>query len=183
MAELAVPSLEAGPFRLRPFELEDLDVVREAAQDQYIPLITTVPVPFTEDAGRDFIERQWSRATAGIGYSFAVADADTGRAVGQIGLWLEDIESGRASIGYWIAASGRGRGAAGHAVAAVVLWAFRELVIPRLELYVEPWNDASIRTAERAGFRREGLLRSWQSIDGSRKDLYMYSMLPDDLVS
>jgi ribosomal-protein-alanine N-acetyltransferase len=183
MAQLAVPTLEAGRFRLRPFELEDLDVVREAAHDRYIPLITTVPVPFTEAAGRDFIERQWGRGKAGIGYSFAIADGDSDRAVGQIGLWLKDIESGRASIGYWIVASARGRGAAGQAVAAVVLWAFRQLVIPRLELYVEPWNNASIRAAERAGFRREGLLRSWQSIDGSRRDLYMYSMLPDDLGS
>jgi ribosomal-protein-alanine N-acetyltransferase len=44
---LALPTLPAGPFRLRPFSLADLDLVREAAQDPHIPLITTVPASFT----------------------------------------------------------------------------------------------------------------------------------------
>ena len=46
---------------------------------------------------------------------------------------------------------------------------------------MEPWNEASIRTAERAGFRREGLLRSWQEVGAERKDMLMYSLLPSDL--
>lgn len=36
--------------------------------------------------------------------------------------------------------------------------------VHRLELYVEPWNEGSWRTAERAGYTREGLLRSWQQV-------------------
>ena len=86
-----VPVLAAGPFRLRPFVLADLSAVREAAQDPYIPLITTVPAPFTETEGRRFIERQWDRARRGSGYSFAITDSTNGRAIGQIGLWLDDI--------------------------------------------------------------------------------------------
>ena len=35
---LVVPILEAGPFRLRPFVLGDLDVIREASTD---PLLMT----------------------------------------------------------------------------------------------------------------------------------------------
>ncbi|MDV6278537.1 hypothetical protein R3Q06_34625 [Rhodococcus erythropolis] len=30
-----------------------------------------------------------------------------------------------------------------------------------------------MRSAERAGFTREGLLRSWQEVDGERKDMYV----------
>jgi [ribosomal protein S5]-alanine N-acetyltransferase len=178
--QLIVPVLPAGPFRLRPFRLTDVDLVRETANDPYIPLITTVPTAFTEDEGRRFIERQWSRAQQGSGYSFAIADATTDRAVGQVGLWVRDIGQGRAEVGYWVTASARGRGAAGHAVAAVARWALGELRIPRLELYVEPWNHASIRVAEKTGFQREGLLRSWQTIGNDRKDMVMYSRLPTD---
>jgi RimJ/RimL family protein N-acetyltransferase len=178
--ELIVPVLAAGPFRLRPFRLADLDLVRAAAGDPYIPLITTIPAVFTEDEGRRFIERQWSRAQQGYGYSFAIADAATDRALGQAGLWLQNIGQGRAEVGYWVIAAARGRGAAGRAVAAITGWALGELRIPRLELYVEPWNQASIRTAEKAGFRREGLLRSWQAVAGERKDMLMYSLLPGD---
>ena len=56
----------------------------------------------------------------------------------------------------------------------LTFWALGVLGIPRLELYVEPRNEASIRTAERAGFRQEGLLRSWQEVGGERKDMLMY---------
>ncbi len=176
-----VPALAAGPFRLRPFVLADLHLVREAAQDPYIPLITTVPAPFTDTEGRRFIERQWDRARRGSGYSFAIADAATGRAVGNIGLWLHDIGAGRASVGYWVAPPARGRGASGHALRTLTFWALGVLGIARLELQVEPWNEASIRVAERARFQREGLLRSWQEVGGERKDMLMYSLLPGDL--
>jgi RimJ/RimL family protein N-acetyltransferase len=178
---LVVPALAAGPFRLRPFVLADLDVVHEAARDPYIPLITTVPAEFTEAGGRRFIERQWDSARRGSGYSFAITDAATGRAVGSIGLSLHDIGAGRASISYWVAAPARGRGAAGHALRTLTFWALGVLGVPRLELYVEPWNEAAIRAAERAGFRQEGLLRSWQEVGGERKDMLMYSLLRSDL--
>ncbi|MFH8380338.1 hypothetical protein ACH4E7_05295 [Kitasatospora sp. NPDC018058] len=46
---LIVPTLSAGPFRLRPWHLTDLAAVREAFVGPYIPLGTTVPA----GAGRD----------------------------------------------------------------------------------------------------------------------------------
>jgi len=179
-APLFVPRLDAGPFVLRPFALDDLDVVREASADPRIPLITSVPAVFTADDGRRFIERQWSRAERGTGYSFAIADGVTGRAVGQAGLWLKDIAAGRASVGYWVAGSARGRRATAHAVRALARWAHDELRIARIELHVEPWNAGSIRTAELAGFRREGLMRGWQEIGGERRDLLLYARLAGD---
>lgn len=179
-APLSVPRLGAGPFMLRPFTLDDLDVVREASADPHIPLITTVPAVFTAAAGRGYIERQWSRAERGTGYSFAVADAAAGRAVGQAGLWLKDAAAGRATVGYWVAGSARGRRAAACAVRALVRFAHGELRIARVELHVEAWNAASIRTAELAGFRREGLLRGWEEIAGERRDLLVYGRLAGD---
>ncbi|MEU2060948.1 GNAT family protein [Streptomyces sp. NPDC013455] len=177
---LHVPELAAaGGFTLRSWRLSDLPLVREASEDEYIPLITTVPSPYSEPAGVAFIERQWSRATTRAGYTFVVECED--RPVGQVGLWLRDLEQGRASLGYWVVKSARGQGAAAAAVDAVTRWALRELRIPRLELWVEPWNTASVRTAERAGFRREGLLRSWQQVGDERRDMFMYSLVRDQV--
>lgn len=52
-----------------------------------------------------------------------------------------------------------------------------------MELYVEPWNEGSWRAAERIGYAREGLLRSWQRVGDERRDMYMYSLLPEDLAA
>ncbi|MBC9714736.1 GNAT family N-acetyltransferase [Streptomyces sp. TRM66268-LWL] len=177
---LDVPELAAGGgFTLRPWRLADLPLVREASEDDHIPLITTVPSPYSEPAGIAFIERQWSRATTRAGYTFVIVTSD-GRPVGQVGLWLKDLDEGRASLGYWVVKSARGQGAAAAAVDAVVGWALRDLRIPRLELWVEPWNTASVRTAERSGFQREGLLRGWQQVGNERRDMFMYARLNDE---
>jgi RimJ/RimL family protein N-acetyltransferase len=55
--------------------------------------------------------------------------------------------------------------------------------VVRLELYVEPWNVGSIRTAERAGFVREGLLRKAERVGVERRDMFVYGRLRDDLWS
>ncbi|MER5427603.1 GNAT family N-acetyltransferase [Streptomyces sp. NPDC002588] len=177
---LDVPDLAAGGYTLRPWRLSDLDLVREASEDAYIPLITTVPSSWSEAEGVAFVERQWARATTRAGYTFVIVSPG-GRPVGQVGLWLRNLRQGRASLGYWVVESARGRGAAVASVRAVVDWALRELRIPRLELWVEPWNTASVRTAERAGFQLEGLLRGWQQVGDERRDMFMYALLNGEL--
>ncbi|MFD8421082.1 GNAT family N-acetyltransferase [Streptomyces sp. NPDC059466] len=178
---LDVPELAAGDgFVLRPWRLSDLDLVREVSEDDYIPLITTVPCPYSEAEGVAFVERQWGRAAGGSGFPFVIARRSDGRPVGNVGLWLRDLGQGRASLGYWIAKSARGQGAAAAALRAVTVWALQDQRIARLELHVEPWNTASIRTAERVGFRREGLLRSWQQVGEERRDMFMYAMVDGD---
>jgi len=177
---LEVPELRAGPYRLRAWQVKDLTLVREASSDSHIPMITTVPSNYTDQEGRLFLQRQWDRAVSGEGYSFVIAEAEGDRGIGAIGLWLRNIDLGRASVGYWVAPSARGRQVARHALCAVRDWAFATLHIPRLELYVEPWNTASIRTAEAAGFRREGLLRSWETVGHERRDMLIFSSIEGD---
>jgi len=175
---LRVPELSAPPVVLRPYAVSDLALVRQAATDPHIPSISSVPRTYTDDSGRAFIERQHARDAEGDGYSFVIAtEAAPKTGVGSIGLWLQEIESGRASIGYWLVAGARGHGLAAHALRAVVTFAFATLAIPRLHLFVEPWNVASARTAEAAGFGREATLRGWERIDGEQHDADCFALL------
>ena len=175
---LHVPRLHTPPVLLRPWEPSDLPMVARASRDPLIPSISSVPREFTEESGRVFIERQLARATHGDGYSFVVALEDDHEAgIGSIALWLNEIEGGRASIGYWLVAAARGGHLAAHALRAVVSFGFAELAIPRLHLFVEPWNVASVRTAEAVGFRREATLRHWERIDGEQRDADCFALL------
>jgi RimJ/RimL family protein N-acetyltransferase len=175
---LHVPQLGWPPIVLRPFDMTDLAMVRQASADPLIPSITSVPRTYTDDSGRAFINRQHTRAEQGDGFSFVIAEeADPTSGIGSIGLWLQEIESGRASIGYWIVEGARGRSMATHALRAVVSFAFEELAIPRLHLFVEPWNVASARAAAAAGFSREATLRGWERIDGEQRDADCFALL------
>jgi RimJ/RimL family protein N-acetyltransferase len=179
LTALKLPRLVDGPLVLRPFTAGDAALVTEAGTDPLIPLVTTVPpAPADPAAVRGFIDRQLERATSGEGFSLAIAEADTDEGLGQIGLW--PLSHGRASVGYWVAPAARGRGVAKHALRILSGWGLRLPSVHRLELYVEPWNEASWRAAEAADYIREGLLRSWQPVGDQRRDMYMYSRLPGD---
>ncbi len=178
-----LPSLRLGSVVLRRFFETDASVVREASADPLIPLITTVPTAPSDEEVAAYITRQQSRRTDGIGYSFAIADADSNAAVGQIGLWLHDFRFGRVSVGYWVAPSARRRRYATTAIMCVTEWGFSLPGVARVELYVEPSNEPSWRAAEAAGFYREGLLRSWQAVGTERRDMFMYARLNEQRTS
>lgn len=175
-----LPVLDAGPFRLRGFEPRDAVMVAAAGTDPVIPLVASVPAGADHDEASAFVDRQRRRLRDGYGYSFVIAEAGSDRGVGSIGLWLHDIHEGRATVGYWVLAPARGRGAATRALRALSAWAVRDLGVPRLQLHVEPWNEPSVRTAEAAGYRCEGLLRSWQVVGEERRDMYVYALLATD---
>jgi ribosomal-protein-alanine N-acetyltransferase len=181
MLPTTMPVITRPPVMLRPFRDQDAGLVQSVASDPLIPLITTVPASGDLGDARAYIERQRERLACGDGSTFAVADADTGGAVGQIGLRLKNLTDGRASTGYWVAGQFRRRGYVAAALAAISYWELSVEGIHRVELYVEPWNQGSWRAAERAGYVREGLLRSWQQTGHERRDMYMYSLLPQDL--
>jgi [ribosomal protein S5]-alanine N-acetyltransferase len=165
-----------GPVILRRFSLDDVPMLRELSADPYVPLIGTLPPNASPREARDYIARQHDRLAQGIGYSFAIAEAGSGRAVGGIGLWLRELAYGRATAGYFIAPSARGRGLASAALLALTSFAWSIPELHRVELYIESWNLGSVKTAERAGYEREGLLRSHQEIGGRRRDMLLYAI-------
>jgi ribosomal-protein-alanine N-acetyltransferase len=157
--------------RLRRWREDDLPALVAAFDDGEIARWMVFPYPFTEADGQDWLDRHVPASS-----SFAVTD-DDGELLG--GVWVRDVGEGRGQIGYWTAAAARGRGVASGGLRQLVDRAF-ELGYERLQLLVDPANVASARVAENAGFRREGVLRGWMELRGSRPDLIMYGMLPGD---
>lgn len=180
MLPTAIPRLERPPVVLRPFQDDDAALIASVAEDPLIPLITTVPASGDPGDVRAYLARQHERLRAGAGFSFAIADAETDEAVGQIGLWTSEIATGRASTGYWVASRHRRRGYARAALATLTSWALALDDVERLQLHVEPWNEGSWRAAEACGYRQEGRLRSWEQVGEERKDMFVYSILKAD---
>lgn len=149
----------------------------ELSTDPYVPLIGSLPAHTDREGAHAYIGRQHERLVTGAGWSFCVALALTDEAVGQAGLWVKDAGQGRATAGYCIAPSARGRGLSGQALVALTTFAWTVPEIHRIELYVEPWNVASARTADVAGYQYEGLLRSHQVVGDRRVDMSLYAAL------
>jgi RimJ/RimL family protein N-acetyltransferase len=166
---------------LRPWRRSDADALVAICQDPEIPRWTVVPSPYSEADAHGFLVAQSERRTAGEAAPFAVVEADDrGAVLGSVEVTLQDWRNGRGEVGYWVASWARGRGVARRSVVLVSRWAFAELGLQRLELLVEPENEASQHVADAVGYTREGLLRSYREMKGRRVDFVCYSLLPDD---
>ena len=168
------PPLADDLVSLRPWRTSDIATVVEASRDPYIPKVTTVPAPFTKGAGERWLDRQDVRSRSGLGISLAIAENESGRdeAVGAVVLMHRG--HGVYGLGYWLLPAARRRGLASRAVALVVEWTLAQTGVAELEALVEPWNEASIRVAERAGFTRDRLLRAEISVAGREADVVRY---------
>src|SRR5437016_4539959 len=163
---------------LRPFTLDDVPAIVAACNDPEIHhWIPMVPRPYTEEDARTFVRGE----VDGIGqHQFAITE--NGRLVGSIGLGVSDF-SHNGHIGYWCVAEARGRGLTTRALRLLCRHALDDLRLERLELITDPDNRASQRVAEKAGFTREGVLRSHLlHPDGRRRDSVMFSLLPGELL-
>jgi ribosomal-protein-alanine N-acetyltransferase len=122
-------------------------------------------------------QKQWR--SGGRTRAFAARDARSGELVGGCEIRLR--EHGIAELSYWVFPSNRGRGMACRAVRLACDYAFADLGVERVELYIEPDNLASRGVARSAGFREEGVLRSQGvTVTGERRDMVLYSRLPSD---
>jgi RimJ/RimL family protein N-acetyltransferase len=174
--------LRTDGFTLRPWRADDAPAVTELCQDPEIARwIPVIPSPYTEADARAFLEHSRRSWELGEAYGFAIVD-DAGDLLGAIGMRVLRFRTGH--IGYWIAAPARGRGLATNALKALCRWAVEDLGLERLELVTDPQNAGSQRVAEKAGFRREGTLRSaLEYQDGRRSDSIIFSLLPEELGS
>lgn len=99
--------------------------------------------------------------------------------MGAAGLKL-DAAHKRGELGYWIARAHWGRGIASEAVRALVDHAFDVLALERVFAHHFLWNPASGRVLEKAGLRREGLLRGHVQKDGVAVDNVLYGLARAD---
>ncbi|MEU3763921.1 GNAT family N-acetyltransferase [Amycolatopsis keratiniphila] len=161
-----------GSVVLREFTEADVRLALELGEDPYIPLIGSLPAHPTRQQAEEWVRRQQSGRAEGRGYPFVIV-AD-GAAVGTIGLWLRKLSEGIGILGYSISPERRRRGYATDALKAITEFAWTVSGVERIELYIEPWNRGSLRAAENAGFRCEGLLPAHHEIGGVLKDMLLY---------
>lgn len=176
------PPLSAGDFAVRPFTPDDVEAIKAAGNDVDITRHTFMPS--TPD---DEVARRWlARAIEGWGHGVArlaivPSSASDSRCVGQIGLVLAERRIGNAEAVYWLLPEARGRSWAARALRLVSDWGFESLGMERIAVLADLDNPASQRTAEKAGFTREGVLRGYERHPRlGRVDVWSFSRLSTD---
>jgi [ribosomal protein S5]-alanine N-acetyltransferase len=181
--EFPAEGLRDGDIRLRLQADADLPALIRACRDPEIARWTRVPAPYGEAEATEWHERQARARAEGEMLSLLLTDARTDELLGSVGIVHVDWEEGRCELGYWVARESRGRGLATRAVRVLCGWILESLPIDRVEIHAEPENTSSRRVAEAAGFRFEGVLRSYFINKGERRDAASYSLLRGELPS
>jgi [ribosomal protein S5]-alanine N-acetyltransferase len=181
--EFPVEGLTDGVVRLRLGSDADVEAITALVQDPEINRWTTIPAGQKAAQTREWLHRGMAGMATGTDLSLVIADAGTDRPLGTIGLHELNRATNRVVCGYVLAAAERRKGYGARALRLLCRFAFDELRVERIEAAIEPENAASRATAEKVGFREEGLMRSYMSIAGRRRDLLMYSLLPGEIDS
>ncbi|WP_340684799.1 GNAT family N-acetyltransferase [Amycolatopsis coloradensis] len=162
-----------GSVILREFTEADVGLALEFGEDPYIPLIGSLPAHPSRQEAEAWVRRQQGGRAEGRGLPFVIVAGGT--AVGTIALWLRKLSEGVGIVGYSISPEHRRRGFATDALVAITGFARTVPGVERVELYIEPWNRGSLRAAEKAGYRCEGLLPDHHEIGGVPKDMLVYA--------
>jgi RimJ/RimL family protein N-acetyltransferase len=173
------PPLADDEVRLEPLTQAHVPVFVEFVRDDTIQRFTLVPSDPDEPFVRRWIRRYEDGWDDGSRAGFAVTD-HSGTVLGFAAIVQLELEAREGEIGYLIAPAARGRGAASRAVRLLTDWGFESLDLVRLELRIDVDNGPSERVAERAGYERDGVLRSKHIKEGLRAHLGVWSRLRDD---
>jgi RimJ/RimL family protein N-acetyltransferase len=182
MSRIPLPGepLTDGPTALRPWRDTDIDALVAACQDPEIGRWTAVPRPYRVTDARAYLLHRYDAIHTGSAAPFAIVDPANRRLLGSIALNDIDPVHERAQVGYWLAREARGAGHATRAVQMICTWGFRTLPLGRIELLAATGNAPSQRVAERAGFTREGVLRSYMRLSEGRQDMVAFGLLRTD---
>ncbi|MGW4966806.1 GNAT family N-acetyltransferase [Nonomuraea sp. NPDC004186] len=160
------PTVSASALRLRPWRGEDAVALVAAHRDPLLRRWLTTPLVSEADARR-WIDDQNEGWTAGVRFSFAILERNSGESeadqpVGHIVVkGGADPTAASAEVGYWISAEVRGRGIAPRALEAVSRWALGPQCmrpLTRLDLLHAVDNHASCRVAEKCRYGLRSVL-------------------------
>ncbi|RIW37266.1 N-acetyltransferase [Bacillus salacetis] len=129
----------------------------------------------TIEDSRLFIERSLTRFENDHGFWAGIWLKD--ELAGAIGYLYMDPSARKTEIGYWLGRGFEGNGLVTKSCVCFVNHAFEGLELNKVEINMSEQNARSIAVAERLGFKREGLIRDFEFLNGLYHNRFIYGML------
>ena len=125
----------------------------------------------------ELIEASRAWLSLGTAVCLGIVPKDATGLIGTCTLFDISRSSRRAEVGFLLGSSAWGRGYMTEALTAFLSYGFGDLDLNRIEADTDPRNLAAIRTLEKLGFVREGLLRERWITDGQKSDSVLLGLL------
>ncbi len=172
------PYLIGKTIYLRPLEREDAPLLVPWINDPDVTRTLEFYLPMNLRAEEAFIERLYPNPEE-LALGIVVKEGD--QLIGVTGLRQIDTRSRHASFGIVIGEKSQwNQGYGTEATLLIVEHAFMTLNLNRVYLHVYAYNERGIRSYEKAGFKREGVLRQHHYHDGRYWDTLTMAILRED---
>ncbi len=185
----------AAPYRIeterlvvRCYEPRDAPLLKEAIDSSLEHLRPWMPwahqEPQTLDEKTGLIKQFRANFDSGENFTCGIFSADETEQLGGTGLHPR-IDPGGLEIGYWVRASATRQGIATESSAALTRAGFEVCGADRIEIRIEPRNQASFGIPRRLGFVEEATLRRRLPARGAGplRDVTIFTMFREDFDS
>ena len=161
---------------LRPYEMSDLDDIMEWINDSEIRPFLMMVLPISRIQEIEFLQQRLCKPT-NEDIILAIETKD-GIYLGGIGLHRINYFDCHAEVGIVIGKKEyRGKGYGTDAMLTVLNYAFNQLNLHKVYLHVYSFNKRGIRSYEKCGFKREGLLKEHVFKKGKYHDVLRMGIL------
>jgi RimJ/RimL family protein N-acetyltransferase len=153
------PVLRGDRIWLRPLEEGDMVAYAAGINDVEVGIPAGYRWPMSVDLARAWLERQQDSVQRGDEFLFAICELGDDRFVGTT--WLKEVSwvDGSAELAIYMDRDHIGAGWGTDAQRTLLRFGFISLGLRRIWLTVDADNARAIRSYEKVGFRREGVMR------------------------
>ncbi len=129
---------------------------------------------------KSMIDRDIKAMAVGESLRFGLERTEDSMLIGTCTLFAISEQCRRAEVGYALASHAWGKAYMDEALRALLSYGFNDLKFNRVEADIDPRNEASARSLERLGFRKEGHLRERWIVGDEISDTALYGLLHRD---
>ena len=174
------PLLRGERVWLRPLERRDLPAYVAGINDTDVGGWAGYTFPFNVEMSVHWLDEVQEKMGKGTGYFFAVCELGDDRFIGTI--WLNHVNThhANAELAIYMDRDHIGAGWGTDAQRVLLDFGFNTLRMERVYLTVDAENARAIRSYEKVGFKKEGVMRrSWQ-MRGKLSDSVLMAILRDE---
>lgn len=171
------PEFDFGDFILREQQEIDLEDFSRYYSNPEVNKFILCEIPGSEEEMRRELYFWRNVFYRDDGIYFAIADKETNRMIGSIGLSGYNRYHNRIEISYDLAEEFWRRGITTRAIKFIVKYGFEKIGANRIEAFVSTKNIPSEHLLLKCGFEKEGILRQHRYHKGSYVDVYSFSVV------
>lgn len=170
-------TLKGEHIYLRALEPEDLELIHAVENDEAIWEVSNTQTPYSkflikqylENAHKDIYEVKQLRL---------VISSYENDALGLIDVFDFDFKNNRAGIGLLVKEpNDRAKGYGKEALSLLIDYCFTHLNLHQLYCNISEENEASIKLFDKQGFKKIGLKKDWNYVNGSYKNEFLFQLI------